>query len=301
MAILYELATSQNKSTTAFHPQTDGQTERVNQSVEQYLRLYCRYQQDDWEQLLPLAQFTYNNIELSATKMSPFFAIYGRHPRFFEVPKPTNNSSINGTADLISQRMLQLNEVLRVDMQDAQNKMAQAYNRNVKQAPEFKEGELVMLDARNITTSRPSKKLDRKYLGPYHVDKQVGSSAYRLKLSKEFQFHPTFHVSLLHHYHANTIQDRRQPAPPPVIVGENIELEVEAIVASRWHYNKLQYLVKWRDSNLPSQWLPHDNVKNAPLMIDAYHSRHPFSPKPGDMPRKSSAGRRGKTRMKCTH
>ncbi|MBW0475212.1 hypothetical protein O181_014927 [Austropuccinia psidii MF-1] len=67
---------------TAFNPETDGQTERVNQILEQYLWMYVSYHQDDWHTWLPLAEFAYNNAEHSSTKQSPFFTIYGRNPSF---------------------------------------------------------------------------------------------------------------------------------------------------------------------------------------------------------------------------
>ncbi|MCU1415826.1 MAG: hypothetical protein JWN80_3166, partial [Microbacteriaceae bacterium] len=65
---------------TAFHPETDGQTERVNQVLEQYLRLYVSYDQSDWVRLLPLAEFAYNNTPHSSTTLSPFFANKGYNP-----------------------------------------------------------------------------------------------------------------------------------------------------------------------------------------------------------------------------
>jgi transposase InsO family protein len=68
------------RMSTAFHPQTDGQTERVNQVLEAYLGEYCNYEQNDWAELLPLAEFTYNNSFSSATGLSPFYANYGYHP-----------------------------------------------------------------------------------------------------------------------------------------------------------------------------------------------------------------------------
>ncbi|MBW0504255.1 hypothetical protein O181_043970 [Austropuccinia psidii MF-1] len=67
---------------TAFHPETDGQTERLNQIVEKYLWLYVSYHQDDWHTWLSLAEFAYNNSEHSSTKQSPFFTIYGTNPSF---------------------------------------------------------------------------------------------------------------------------------------------------------------------------------------------------------------------------
>ena len=65
---------------TAFHPQTDGQTERVNQVIEAYLRQYINQEQDDWVDLLPMEEHTYNNSVTSATRMTPFYANYGSHP-----------------------------------------------------------------------------------------------------------------------------------------------------------------------------------------------------------------------------
>ena len=70
------------KLSTAFHPQTNGQTERDNTSLEQYLRAYCNYQQDHWEKLLPIAEFCYNNTQAESPKVTPFFANYGFHPGF---------------------------------------------------------------------------------------------------------------------------------------------------------------------------------------------------------------------------
>ena len=74
---LMALLGANHKLSTAFHPQTDGQTERLNQTLEQYLRSYVNHQQDNWVQILPIAQFAYNSAMIEATKVSPFFANYG--------------------------------------------------------------------------------------------------------------------------------------------------------------------------------------------------------------------------------
>jgi len=65
--------------TSGYHPEGDGQTERTNQTLEQYLRVYCNYQQDNWSELLPLAEFTYNNTPSATTSITPFFANKGYH------------------------------------------------------------------------------------------------------------------------------------------------------------------------------------------------------------------------------
>ena len=66
--------------TSGYHPEADVQTERVNQTLEQYLRHYCSYQQDNWSELLPLAEFAYNNTPSTTTGISPFFANKGYNP-----------------------------------------------------------------------------------------------------------------------------------------------------------------------------------------------------------------------------
>ena len=77
---LLELMGIHANRSSAFHPQTDGQTERLNSVLEQYLRMYCDYQQTDWASLLPMAEFSYNNSKHSATTQTPFYANYGFHP-----------------------------------------------------------------------------------------------------------------------------------------------------------------------------------------------------------------------------
>jgi len=79
------------KLSTAFHPQTDGQTERLNAVMEQYLRCYVNYLQDDWVKWLPLAEFASNNQASETTGISPFFGLQGRHPRMDFHQAPVKN------------------------------------------------------------------------------------------------------------------------------------------------------------------------------------------------------------------
>jgi transposase InsO family protein len=87
---------------TAFHPQTDGQTERQNLTMEQYLRAFCNDEQDNWVELLPLAEFTYNNSVHASTSMAPFWAMYQRHPKMqFRAPKAPANLKSEIQADAL--------------------------------------------------------------------------------------------------------------------------------------------------------------------------------------------------------
>ena len=107
------LQVSRNLS-TAYHPETDGQTERVNQILEQYLRMFVNYQQDDWSEWLPYAEFAYNNSTHSATKPSPFYTLYGRHPQFEAVH--TNSTS---SASTYLDNIEKLQKELRINLEAA--------------------------------------------------------------------------------------------------------------------------------------------------------------------------------------
>lgn len=157
-------------------------------------------------------------------------------------------------------------------------------DRRRQQAPELKAGDLVWLNAKYITTKRPSKKLDQKRLGPYPVDKVISSHAYRLKLPQSLRFiHPVFHVSLLEPCRQNTIQNRTHPPPLPVEVDGQTEYEVSAILDARRSRGKLQYYVQWKgyDGHAESAtWEPSENVSNATALVNAFHRKYPTKPGP---------------------
>jgi hypothetical protein len=193
-SLLHLMGTTSSLS-TAFHPQTDGQTERVNAILEQYLRMYMHEQQDDWESLLPLAEFTYNNSIQSSIHCSPFFANYGRHPRFQILPlEPTNPRP--STAEFTSQ-LKQIHEDLQSEMALAQLEQATYYDDHWQPTPTYTVGQYVFVSRRNLRSRRPSDKLDHRYIGPFRILARVGSHAYRLELPSTVRIHPVFHVSLL--------------------------------------------------------------------------------------------------------
>ena len=101
MKELHQLLRIESTTSTAYHPQTDGQTERVNQELEQYLRIFVRERQDDWHALLPLAEFSYNNHIHSSTQQTPFLLDTGRHPRMGFEPHqlPSRVEAVNEFTD----------------------------------------------------------------------------------------------------------------------------------------------------------------------------------------------------------
>jgi transposase InsO family protein len=129
---------------TAFHPQTDGQMERMNSSMEQYLRIYTSHQQDDWVKWLPLAEYAANNIMSEGTKCSAFFTVPGLDPRMtFEEATSERGDSRMVDADSVQTMMQQVHEHLQVEMRGSQDIMEAGANRRRLPAPQIDEGTMV--------------------------------------------------------------------------------------------------------------------------------------------------------------
>jgi transposase InsO family protein len=140
--IMAALGTSRNLSTT-FHPETDGQTERTNATLEQYLCAYGNYQQDNWKHLLPVAEFCYNNTKSETTGATPFFANFGYHPPFQPDLAETNKT----TPDVSSyvSALTNLHEELRSEIKYAQMGHAEQANKGRQPDPILKPGDKVWL------------------------------------------------------------------------------------------------------------------------------------------------------------
>jgi len=166
-------------ASTAYHPQTDGQTERVNQELETYIHMFCNHHQNNWDELLPSAEFAAANHIHTATQLTPFIADTGRNPHMgFE---PMVDTADEG-ADAFRDRMeLGLKEA-QAALSKAQDKYALYYNQHHSPAPALQPGEMVLLDALDIRTNHTSKKLDCLHLGPFKVEAAIGKATYRLEL-----------------------------------------------------------------------------------------------------------------------
>ena len=263
---------------TAFHPQTDGQTERMNQTLEQYLQIYCNYQQDNWSSLLSLAEFSYNNAYQSTIKCSPFYANYGYHPTFNVDIRQSHLSA--PAAQTFAESLQSLHDILTENIKSAQDHQAKYYDAKHKRV-EFSVGEKVWLLSPNIRTERPSKKLDWKRLGPFPITKRIGTQAYRLELPSSMHVHPVFHVSLLEPHKPSTIPGRSPPPPPPIVVNSEKEFEVEEVLNSKFKRKRLFYLVKWEGYPISdNSWQPAANLKNALELVNSFHSKYPTKPAP---------------------
>jgi hypothetical protein len=280
-ALTSSLNIQQNLS-SAFHPESDGQTERVNQVLEQYLRCYVDYQQTNWPQLLPLAEFCYNNSEHSSLKCSPFRANYGYDPVM-----DLSTTPIPDTPSTVQEHITQLQnqfEILINELQLAQQTMKRFADRNRRPSPEYSPGDKVWLVRRNIKTTRPCSKLDHKKLGPFKIIERINSVAYRLQLPQSMsRLANVFHTSLLEPYVTNDVtlfKGRTVPPPPPVTTNEDIEYEVAEILDSRKRGKQIQYLVAWRGYGPEENtWEPIAHLVNCKQLLSSFHQQFPNKPR----------------------
>jgi hypothetical protein len=270
-----------SKLSTSYHPETDGQTERTNQTLEQYLRCFINYQQDDWVDFLHLAEFSYNNSIHSSTGYSPFFANIGYHPRWSMIKDP--EISKNPAAEDHLHQLQDIQRKLSLHLHDAQvayKKLADKHRLDSSMVePKFRIGDKVWLLRRNVKTTRPCDKLDFQRLGPFFISGKVNEVAFRLDLPSHMHLHPVFHVSLLEPCATNSIPNRVVPPPPPLQLLDGPEYEVEAVLDSKINRNKLYYLVDWFGySPKDRTWEPAENLSNAQEIVAEFHRRYPDKP-----------------------
>lgn len=203
---------------TAYHPRTDGLTERTNQTLETYIRAYCSCQQDDWVDYLPLSEFVFNIAENASTKQTPFFANIGYHPTF--TPQLADICTVPA-ADELAQRLGCIHSELKAELELAQDRHRKSFDRKVIPSPVYQPDQLVwLLGRRNIRTTRPSLKPDHRHLGPFPIIRAISNDAYLLRLPPYFsRLHPVFHTSLLESY-SDPSEFHAHPEPEPFQLAE---------------------------------------------------------------------------------
>ena len=180
---LFKLVGTRLGMSTSFHPQTDGQSERTNRTLEDMLRAYTNDRHNDWDLHLTPAEFAYNNSVQASTNQTPFFLTYGQHPHvpaIFE--RPTDSSPVQATEDFL--------ESLRSSLTDAKTALARAqqrqreYENQSRRDVTYAEGDQVLLSTANLKLrgAGPARKLLPKFEGPFRVSAVISPVAYRLEL-----------------------------------------------------------------------------------------------------------------------
>ena len=231
----------ESKLSTVFYSQTDGQTERVNQELEQYLRMFIDHRQEQWPDWLGTAEFAYNNKVHSSTKILPFKANYRQDPRMgFEIRR---KGKYEGAEKFVI-KIKEVQEKAKAVLGKAQEMKKYADRKRVE-VDKYKVGDLVMLSTKDLKyqmVGRRTEKLMERFIGPYKIKKIVLSNIVELELPNIIKIHSVVNVSRIQRY-VGQIKGQRKEQPAPVVIEEEEKWKVERILNKQQIQEKDKYLV----------------------------------------------------------
>lgn len=274
---------------TAYHPQTDGQTERTNRTLQEYLRHYVNEKQEEWDQYLTAAEFTYNNTVHSSTKYTPFQLVYGVHPNTpLTLAAQLPELAVPAVKDFL-QLLKDQWATARANLQAAQAAQQEQANKRRRQMPKYQVGSLVMISTKhlNLPGEELSRKFRQRWLGPVEVT-GVGTNSVSVILPSELatrRVHNTFNTSKVKPYLG--------PSPPivlppvPQVPEEEVRYEVEAILGHTGKGKSRRYLTKWAHfPECDATQEPLENFEDGGMdLIRHYHLTKGLPP-PGGAPKR---------------
>ena len=254
---------------TAYHPQTDGTTERVNQEIEAYLVIYCASHPEEWLTALHTLEFTHNNRRHTDRQKTPFELMFGDSP--LAIPHSFENTKFPAVEIKMKQLQKNREEVLAAH-ELARTRMIK---RRRSDFTPFQKGEKVWLDSRNLKTLY-HKKMAPKREGPFEITDVLGPLTYRLNLPETWKIHNVFHASLLRRYRENEVYGANYERPPAELDHEGQEVyNVEAILRHRKRGRGYQYYMKWEGYPITKAlWEPEGSFSNDGDVLNQYKTRH---------------------------
>jgi len=244
---LFRLCGTKLRISTAYHPQTDGQTEVLNRVLEQYLRSFVHHKPTQWGKFLSLVEWCYNTTCHSSTNLSPFEVTYGKPPPTIIDYLP-GSSSVEAVDFLLSSRH-HLFETLRRKLERTQAKMKTLADTHRRDA-NFNIGDWVYVKLRpyrQTSIADKYQKLGKHFYGPYQITDSIGKVAYRVALPPSAKIHPVFHCSKLKLHQGPITTDH---SLPPTSWDNNPVIEPLTIMDHKWDTNdppQLLVLVQWAD------------------------------------------------------
>ncbi|KAJ3007678.1 hypothetical protein NUW54_g3453 [Trametes sanguinea] len=297
--------------TTSHHPQADGQTEILNQSLEIALRAYVSPKRDDWSEHLDALMLSYNTTPHSATNYAPAYLLRGYLPITGStllspgtaIPRPTprhltkGGESPGGTdstplgevslhqgADEMAEHFIADRHRAQQALKLGQAHQQRAYNKG-RLRVEFQEGDQVVINPHSLELLRQEsgrgRKLLMKYDGPFEIMQKVSPVAYRLRLPASYGIHPVINIAHLEAYHPSPpeLGERPRRRLHRADFAELPEVEVEKIVAQRWKPGKkgqriIQYRTRFVDMGPEEdEWLTRRELRNAPDVLAEWHNQ----------------------------
>lgn len=264
---------------TAYHPQTDGQSEKANDIVGTWLRAFAREsEQTEWDRMLPIAEFAYNSTSQASTGKTPFELDLGYHPRWpldlmIQTVVETPRSSTAVDFATRQQHNLQQAKDSLIRARDAQKEL---YDR--QHLPhDFAIGDSVYLDTRDLpityanNTEERSRKLQDRFAGPFEIVAASASpNAWVLNTPGAWKVHQPFNVS---RFKKDTSDTDRQHHPPAMVhTARGSEYMLEKIVAREKQGNRWMYKVRWTGyEELDDTWEPLANLDGCKETVEEFH------------------------------
>ena len=256
---------------TAFHPQTDGTTERVNQEIEVYLSIYCTSHPEEWRDALATLEFTHNNWRHADRQKTPFELMFRDTP--IAIPLSFKNTKFPTMEDKMRTLIRNREEALAAH-ELARNRMAD--QRRSTFTP-FKLGDRVWLDTRNLKTNH-HKKIGPRREGPFKITRVIGPVTYQLELPRTWRIHNVFHATLLRQYKETEVYGANFPRPTPELIEGEEVYEVEYIIRHRRRGRGYQYYMKWKGSKgypiSEALWEPEEVFSDDGDLLTQYKEQH---------------------------
>lgn len=274
---------------SSHHPQHDGQTERTNKTVETMLRHYATEDPKGWAQWLPALEFAYNTNPHASTNTTPYFLLYGFHPRAptdLLVPRFAGDTvqrhitAFKGTDEFLEEFDAH-RQAARDSIALAQHMQAQAYNSRRRELV-FEPGQLVLIKPKSlelVEAKGEGLKLVQRAVGPFPVQERVSDATYRIDLPDTFPMSNVIHIDHLHKYEASPEEfgERAALRPPRWHLDASQEYQVERLVAHRNNQTRgqVEYLVRWEGFGPEhDSWLTARELRNAPARLIDYKRHH---------------------------